>query len=417
VRTAQTNLRQMYLAHESPSYFPQGKRMAMLKEPVQAALAAPGQDGSCVLKIFGRDIAFSSAEWDKYVRVIRTYTASHIEHLGKRFPDDPFMEAFDCLDLADVPSMREGESENDFAQRLALHGVNDLMVLLEHYSQPFRTEAGKVFSPLVDRDAALGQYAELKALVIQIRAEEEKKPLALREELTSDKLWEHFFKHKRDYNLQAMLDLRVLELTQALTTSCAERGISTLGQIKTKLRNRLHVPTADNLMEIFLNGPDLDDKTLCAELYAEAFRLFMTMVNRNPRKAHFKPRPKQSGQATRLATSRPVCEPLNPASDEEERELEAELYAGERDSADDDEPDEPEVDPETEARRLQALYDAVGDFPGLDGWHVMEDMPTLSTTELKKPNIKIAHKFNTGAYECIVPLILPHNTPVAYEYD
>jgi hypothetical protein len=57
---------------------------------------------------------------------------------------------------------------------------------------------------------------------------------------------------------------------QALTTSCAERGISTLGQIKTRLRNRLEVNTVNDLMELFLNGPDLGAMQLLEHLYAVA---------------------------------------------------------------------------------------------------------------------------------------------------
>ena len=401
VRATQTKLRQMYLADDDTpaSYFPNGKRMATLKEAVQAALASTGEGGDCVLKVFGRDVSFSSQAWAEYSRVIRTYSASHVEHLAKRFPDDPFMEAFDCLELDGVPIIKDGETENAFVRRLELHGVDSLNILLDHYARPFRSEDGKIFSPLVDRDTALEQYNRLKSLVVQLRADNEKKPVTLRQELTSDALWEHFFMHKSDYgyDVQTMLDLRVLELTQALTTSCAERGISTLGQIKTKLRNRLHVPTTDSLMEIYENGPDPNDKEICEALYSEAFRLFTSTVKRNPNKEHFKPRPRGPREVAAPSTSRPACQPLSMSSDDEEvGELEAELNIGNgADDEDDDEPEE-DLDEETRTRRLQALYDSVGDFPGMEGWVVMEEAPTSYVAELKKPNVKIAHKFNTG---------------------
>ncbi len=72
VRATQTSSLQMYLAEESSAfYFPVSKRVAVLKEPVQAELASAGDDGSCVLSIFCRDVAFSSAEREKCTRVIR----------------------------------------------------------------------------------------------------------------------------------------------------------------------------------------------------------------------------------------------------------------------------------------------------------------------------------------------------------
>jgi hypothetical protein len=128
--------------------------------------------------------------------------------------------------------------------------------------------------------------------------------------------------NRGDYKIDAILDLYTLELVQALTTSCAERAISTLGQIKTKLRNRLNVNTVNDKMELFLNGPgQISAQRSCssAHLYAEAFKLFMAEVKRNANMARFGQRARRSTDGSKPKT---LMEALESAGDSEDEAFE-----------------------------------------------------------------------------------------------
>jgi len=211
------------------------------------------------------------------------------------------------------------------------------------------------------------------------------------------------------YKLDEILKLRCLELVQALTTSCAERGISTLGQIKTKLRNRMKVSMANALMEIKLNGPGLDaSNATLKELFAEALKLFFSEVKRNPNKAHFKPRPRRASATS--AKSRPLVEVLesDDESDDGDRLVDTVAHGdllffllfllmdpSTQPVARGEQQPPPELD-RSEEEELDAVYASIGDFDGRPGWAIVTQMPERKPSVLAKSNIKIAHKFTTG---------------------
>jgi hypothetical protein len=282
--------------------------------------------------------------------------------------------------------------------------LSELGVLLAHFGQPFQSASGETFAPLLNADYARDQYEVIKSVTVQLRAENDRKPEAYREEFTSTAAWSHFFKEQGTYSISEMLTLRVLQLVQALTTSCAERGISTLGQIKTKLRNRMKVGMADALMELKLNGPKPDQGEIHKLLFAEALKLFFTEVKRNPNKAHFTPRPRKGAAASK---SRPLVEELESDDDgfgDDELaaavgrgELVGLLEAQQRSAKPTENNQADEQHEREEERQLEAMYETVGNFGGAPGWTVIHQMPERKAIVLAKSNIKIAHKFSTGA--------------------
>ena len=67
--------------------------------------------------------------------------------------------------------------------------------------------------------------------------------------------------HPDEIDLSHMLMVVEICLVMAVSSSCCERGFSSMGRLKSKYRNSLDVETVDMLMNICLNGPSPKDFT------------------------------------------------------------------------------------------------------------------------------------------------------------
>jgi hypothetical protein len=303
---------------------------------------------------------------------------------------DAFLEAFECLDMGELPTINLGETDIEYTVRIGAYGAPQLEVLLEHYGKPLFSPGGKSFTPIVRDTQVREQFGRAKSLIVQLRGSAASAPEHERKEVTDEIAWAHLYARRATYDLADLCELCTLGLVQALTTSCAERGISTLGQIKTKLRNRMKVAMACDLQEIKLNGPALSSpKGIFDQLIGEALQLFSSSARRNPSKSFSGLRPCKRNARAISRRAIEVLESSGGSSGEEEDEQAGNAPAGGNEAGDDD-------DEEEEEGALEALFAQVGAFDGTPGWLTIDAMPTFDKAGLGAPDVKIMHIFTTG---------------------
>ena len=303
-----------------------------------------------------------------------------IANLDGRFPKDPFMEAFDALYPSSMPACSNPADATGALQSLMAWGVEKLATLAGFYCTD-RTlhETGVTFKAPLDAPKLKDEYETFKTLLV---LEREKGPVE------DDVFWAYILTKKAKV-LPNMAKLITLLLVQALTSSCCERGLSTLGLIKTKLRNSLLVQTCGNLMEITLNGPELTAKNEAevASVLDEAFELWASRKARNPNKAHFVKRPRKS-----RFVSRPLLDELADGynSDvgadaaEAEAEAEAELVVDE----------ETEVEAAGRAAAELAVFNIAPALAIPPGMTLLEWPPKMTAAGMR--GVKIMHVFSSG---------------------
>jgi hypothetical protein len=197
-----------------------------------------GPDGYRVAVLFNQD------KWQQLLRVFTSYAKSQVQCLQRRFPDDEFMEAFDALDPADFPRPLPTDDPATFKRRLMQHGADAIAKLAAEYGHAKKDADGVLHAAKIEAGKIYEEYEMLKGVWWSLEEREAAKPPALKQVIGHEQLLEYLCTQTDPTVLPNIKMLMALEAAQALTTSCCELGISTLGIIKTKLRNRFAAAAA-----------------------------------------------------------------------------------------------------------------------------------------------------------------------------
>jgi hypothetical protein len=359
-----------------------------------------GPDGHAVT------VPFNQEKWQSLTGVMASYAKSQVQCLQRRFPDDELMEAFDVLDPNDFPRPLPNESISAFKRRLLQHGEAQLAKLVAEYGHAKQDSDGNMHAARVNAERTDDEYEAYKGLWWALEEKEALKPPAARQKIDHVYMLQHLFTGTDATFLPNIKKLLSIEAAQALITSCCERGISTLGIIKTKLRNCLLVATTDALMEIALNGPTEPEviKMLCVEV----FKLWRDVKIRMPQRSYKGKKPRKNAQA-----ARPVIDELqddgreasqqtgDDGSDEDEDE---DKGGQDEDTLEDEEDEEDEGDQEDEDAEaaeqshqasVEELLSRAPPFSPDDGWVLLSE-PPASLTKATMKKLKVILKFTTG---------------------
>jgi hypothetical protein len=192
--------------------------------------------------------------------------------------------------------------------------------------------------------------------------------------------------------------------------------------IKTYLRNRLHISTLDALMEVSMNGPELDDHAAVSSLVAESQLMYCAREQFNPKQARFE----NMNAKKRVVTAPPVH-----TACKENTELAPDKSNASFDDVADaedivEEADADEVDPngadDTGSAECADPYKAIASFKPPAGFQTMPKPIAIGPAALKKSKL-ICHKFLSGWYnrsfttKCYVQGPNFHKYAVYYSHD
>ena len=161
-------------------------------------------------------------------QVYHPYLTAIAQHLDSRFPDTALLEAFSIYD----PSVMEEQSTSQLQEKLE--------TLIAHYGS----------QGVISSDSTVCEYQCFSRSVLSTPHLKDLSTHDLMSKLTANEQLKDMFPN--------LAKLAAIGLIIPMSTADCERGFSTLGRIKTDLRNRLSYKILNALMTISIEGPDRD---------------------------------------------------------------------------------------------------------------------------------------------------------------
>jgi hypothetical protein len=274
----------------------------------------------------------------------------------ERFPHNTILASLDIFDIENLLPQDDCFS--------------NLQVLLDEFGSDKITD-GRIWPKLVDPDRCR----------VEIDLLYEKMKDANHRQLKNATFWlQHL---SMEDSITPSLDILVqIWQMQCLSTVVCEQGFSRMNIIKTRLRNLIKVSQLDDLMQVSINGPDLNDVDGKRELFDEVFDVWMKAKHRNIRKSHRTTRKRVVKASKSSALEVLESDFLDPDTVHEDT------------SSDDEQVD---IESEKEMPSQDELYAQVGVFQPECGWMVLPEPLPEQFDELIRQGLrgyKIAHKWD-----------------------
>ena len=334
VAATRASLQSCYLAtHDEAGRFPRpmaGSTYVQLSSTSQhAAQVARGLKEGSLLPTFtfhGLDVKYEPGQVTQVEAAVRSFAQTVYDNLAERFPHNDVLAALEIFDPTQMPVTRA-----EWDGQRALYGLEEMHTLFSQFGMPRAVENGAVMPAIVRRDRldhewevcrerlwqSWQDHLLLEPMLLAAEAAKGASVSAAQREVRmafTDQVWKSIFQTGMYPEVATLAKLWCIVCHS--TVPC-ERGFSDMALIKTRLRNRLNVPTLDDLMQISSDGPPMSDHDGVCAIIKEAYLHWIAARKRNMMKSH----PGVAGRRRMAASKSAEVSALDREREEAERDL------------------------------------------------------------------------------------------------